>query len=673
MKVKILALLLVLFYGATAQAGKISLYPPFGTPASSLDGLVAVDDSTAKKLSIIKFNGDGGTVLAGNGLFVSVESPFDTLTDLQNSASLVTGKVYVTRGRLSVADGGAGIYFIQSLADFGASPDGFENVTVSGSRVAVNLRPLGHINVKQFGAVLGESGDNGPAINAAAAALRAVIASSEKTPPIVFPYDRYRVDTSLNFTDIRRGSTDSMGFWSIAGNDSVIDCHATGKVCVDALNAQGMRLSDLHIYGDATDIPKIGLQYGRGTSSTASFNGFYNSGTKGSFTQAGAYNVGSESEFHIGCEWGNDYNSATSWAYENDGINVENVQSDYFTVTLASPQAVSNLSHVFIQTRFRKMGGGDAVRFIRASRVTVINGYLAVLNGSGVVIDADGSNIRDYDLDLHMETTGTLNSNFKITAESGITDLTIQGLKWRENLVNSTTAVVESAVDVDISAFDVYLPSATTTPTVFSPASSFTLAGEMNIPHVSLQSGLDVARFDGKITVKDNTTTSLPAAGDYKAFDVSGNPVVLHGTINGIEYNTFTPTITFATPGTLSVSYAAQAADYVYNAKEKLVYFKISLSFDPTLGTASGELRIPLPFTASNRAGAPPTYYTAIVNSNVIWPASSAFISAKLAKGGDYLTLQGIKSGASAVTLDTTNVTPGSNNIIYVSGSYIAN
>lgn len=60
----------------------------------------------------------------------------------------------------------------------------------------------------------------------------------------------------------------------------------------------------------------------------------------------------------------------------------------------------------------------------------------------------------------------------------------------------------------------------------------------------------------------------------------------------------FTPTVTFATPGDSSISYATRNGSYVRVGAAYL--FTVVLEFTPTLGTASGNVRIGgLPGTAS--------------------------------------------------------------------------
>lgn len=60
----------------------------------------------------------------------------------------------------------------------------------------------------------------------------------------------------------------------------------------------------------------------------------------------------------------------------------------------------------------------------------------------------------------------------------------------------------------------------------------------------------------------------------------------------------FTPTVTLATPGTFSATYATRLGTYVRVGS--LYIFTINLAFTPTIGTGTGQVRISgLPATAT--------------------------------------------------------------------------
>jgi hypothetical protein len=79
------------------------------------------------------------------------------------------------------------------------------------------------------------------------------------------------------------------------------------------------------------------------------------------------------------------------------------------------------------------------------------------------------------------------------------------------------------------------------------------------------------------------TAREVYFSGCYKAATSAGQS----GTyITAVTQGVFTPTFTFATPGTLSVVYTSQVGSYVRVGN--LVFVTIRCAFTPTLGTASG-------------------------------------------------------------------------------------
>lgn len=108
---------------------------------------------------------------------------------------------------------------------------------------------------------------------------------------------------------------------------------------------------------------------------------------------------------------------------------------------------------------------------------------------------------------------------------------------------------------------------------------------------------------------------STPAANKLRVYakdDGAGNTIVCTKDGAGVETQygvgfiegTFTPTVTFATPGTLSVSYAQQWGWYTRIGNR--VSFHLFVQFTPTKGTASGNFRINgLPFADATGQVAP--------------------------------------------------------------------
>jgi len=133
--------------------------------------------------------------------------------------------------------------------------------------------------------------------------------------------------------------------------------------------------------------------------------------------------------------------------------------------------------------------------------------------------------------------------------------------------------------------------------------------------------------------------------------------------INSTLTGTFTPTITFATPGDLTVAYAAQTGSY--SIVGNLLYVNVSVTFTPTYTTASGVFlvnnldSIPGVVLSNSSAG------LAVSNLfRVSYGLSSVdFVTARV-NSTSSVRLEGIITAASPVSLDTTHFPSGTFNIL---------
>ena len=94
--------------------------------------------------------------------------------------------------------------------------------------------------------------------------------------------------------------------------------------------------------------------------------------------------------------------------------------------------------------------------------------------------------------------------------------------------------------------------------------------------------------------------TALAAAIAGIGFPATQSPSADANTLDDYEEGTFTPTLSFSTPGNLAVTYAIQKGRYTKIGR--LVHYQINLQTSAfTHSTASGNLEISgLPFTAIN-------------------------------------------------------------------------
>ena len=131
----------------------------------------------------------------------------------------------------------------------------------------------------------------------------------------------------------------------------------------------------------------------------------------------------------------------------------------------------------------------------------------------------------------------------------------------------------------------------------------------------------------------------------------------------------FTPTFTFTTPGTLSVSYASQVGTYI--AIGKLVFVGIDIEFTPTLGTASGAARLDgLPFTIS--ATAPFRWALDVITNAVTWPTSTTCVTALPVGSTTQIGFASTGTGATRAAWGTTQFPNAAARRLILSGCFIA-
>lgn len=133
---------------------------------------------------------------------------------------------------------------------------------------------------------------------------------------------------------------------------------------------------------------------------------------------------------------------------------------------------------------------------------------------------------------------------------------------------------------------------------------------------------------------------------------------------------TFTPAVTFATPGDLSVAYGQQLG---YGATMgKFVFLNIALAFTPTFTTASGEFRITgLPNLAVNETARNAALAIANLTTGWTWPTSATQLAGEVPTNTQYVRLMGHGNGITSAILSTTHVPTGTLKGITLSGFYV--
>jgi hypothetical protein len=168
------------------------------------------------------------------------------------------------------------------------------------------------------------------------------------------------------------------------------------------------------------------------------------------------------------------------------------------------------------------------------------------------------------------------------------------------------------------------------------------------------------ARDVVEVTKDGNIVLSLSGAGiDFSATAGTGTSELF----DDYEEGTWTPTFTYVSAGTLSVSYSSQTG--FYTKIGDTVYIRMDLRFSSfTKGTASGTPLIAgLPFVAKNDSG----FGRAVINSILYnWTFTSQPVAQVNSSGGSFIGLSRMVSNSTTADLDD----PAGNSIIWISGCY---
>ncbi|MCF4166333.1 hypothetical protein L2U69_11815 [Zavarzinia compransoris] len=136
----------------------------------------------------------------------------------------------------------------------------------------------------------------------------------------------------------------------------------------------------------------------------------------------------------------------------------------------------------------------------------------------------------------------------------------------------------------------------------------------------------------------------------------------------GIEYGTFTPSISFDTPGDLSVGYAGLLGRWWRFGDIVRVYWQAT--FTPTFSTASGNFRLQgFPFAQASTADGAPLPISQI-NLRFAWPAGTTQVTARSVPGDSYYILRGLGSGISPINFTPANLTSGTAHSLWLAGIY---
>jgi hypothetical protein len=170
----------------------------------------------------------------------------------------------------------------------------------------------------------------------------------------------------------------------------------------------------------------------------------------------------------------------------------------------------------------------------------------------------------------------------------------------------------------------------------------------------------------GAISLTTSATFVTPILGVAAAtsIDFGGGPLSSY-----IPKTAFTPTLSFATPGNLSVAYATQIGFYVREGD--CVFYKILLTCTPTYTTASGNLQIGgFPFAASSTASSNTYGVAASANVGCTWPAGTTMLFGSVLSNQTFANIFAFGSNVANGTLTTSNVPTAIAHTFVLSGFY---
>jgi len=277
--------------------------------------------------------------------------------------------------------------------------------------------------------------------------------------------------------------------------------------------------------------------------------------------------------------------------------------------------------------------------------------------------------------------TGPLNAGGTIFAASGDKLLELDALTGAVNhlnISNSLTgfpvALVADGTDSDVTLLlsgknngDVHAAPRGTGALLVGGASAPAYMKFLEDP----LSGTNYIGFKAPTTVPASYYLTFPSA-----VPPSTNSIITYDT-SGIgswtifqEAQTYTPTITFATPGDLSVVYTVQSG--TYEVLGRLVMVNLTVSFTPTYTTSSGEFIISLPIPVFHTLPSSVIAVVGPVSGGITYPAGRTQLNPVHTPGQAQVVIRALGSATAQINLATTEIVSGSSYSFTIATSYIS-
>lgn len=297
------------------------------------------------------------------------------------------------------------------------------------------------INVLDFGATGLGTGNDGPAIQLAIDALKAIPGNTR--PTLVFGNEggarrQFRVTSTLNFTQMR-----DLGL-IVDLNGSVLIGATAGQPVIDALDSEHILFCNGSIYGDPSSAPNYGIQIGRGiTGRGAAYINMRRLNFTGEFASACMLNSASEISEFDKCNFWNARTAAGNACVIQDARRVVAVTSQFFTVTQPNNTYVSHNDNIFTNCTFEKISGenpatGYAIKIYGRSNAHVFkNCYAQNEYGSALYLNGDHAML---EFDCHCE-AANIKSN--VVVDTSVGTSLLRSCQFPEYFMFCTEALIK--------------------------------------------------------------------------------------------------------------------------------------------------------------------------------------------------------------------------------------
>ena len=318
---------------------------------------------------------------------IEVTGSENTINIYPNLAPITQGFVFATRAE-----------FVTSIDAFDDMTDGkivvadgllYKKLAASSAIADLpGFVPNGDYTPMHWGCVGDGVTDDGANFNLALAAWKTAVAGVKDMggPSFNGLGKNYKSTVSLNCT----GRTE----WRWDMRDFTIYSHATGKVAFDMVGTRGITMTNVHIYGDETNRPRVGIFRARALAGGAKgFSDTYDwrsVRTGGWFTLAGAVLYGAESDAQVSCRyWNSDEDGQAAII---GGYDFYPVVSEY-EAPMSGATSHINVSYMmceFRQTPFTRAGLITAVSLTNPMTITLNSAAPFVIGDEVVIGEQDG-------------------------------------------------------------------------------------------------------------------------------------------------------------------------------------------------------------------------------------------------------------------------------------------